>query len=73
MKLNKIKAVLSDKGISQTWLAKKLDMSAEMLNFLRTERLDLEQFITLNQQWNIPTTDIKSKIGKTAAWVSHSS
>lgn len=55
------------------WLAKKLDMSAEMLNFLRTERLDLEQFITLNQHWNIPNTDIKSKIGKTAAWVSRPS
>ena len=25
MKLNRIKAVLSEKGISQTWLAKKLD------------------------------------------------
>lgn len=25
MKLNRIKAVLSNKGISQTWLAKKLD------------------------------------------------
>ena len=30
MKLNKIKAVLSDKGISQTWLAKKLDKSFSM-------------------------------------------
>lgn len=27
MKLNRIKAVLSEKGISQTWLAKKLDKS----------------------------------------------
>ena len=25
MKLNRIKAVLSEKGISQTWLAKQLD------------------------------------------------
>ena len=27
MKLNRIKAVLSEKGISQTWLAKRLDKS----------------------------------------------
>lgn len=27
MKLNRIKAVLSEKGISQTWLAKQLDKS----------------------------------------------
>lgn len=32
MKLNRIKAVLSDKGISQTWLAKKLDKSFSMVN-----------------------------------------
>ena len=31
MKLNRIKAVLSDKGISQTWLAKKLDKSFSMV------------------------------------------
>ena len=32
MKLNKIKAVLSDKGISQTWLAKKMNKSFSMVN-----------------------------------------
>lgn len=32
MKLNKIKVVLSDKGISQTWLAKQLDKSFSMVN-----------------------------------------
>ena len=32
MKLNRIKAVLSEKGISQTWLAKKLDKSFSMVN-----------------------------------------
>ena len=53
-----------------SWLAQKLDMSAEMLNFIRTEPLDLERFITLNQQWNIPNTDIESKVKKTVAWVS---
>ena len=32
MKLNRIKAVLTDKGISQTWLAKQLDKSFSMVN-----------------------------------------
>ncbi|WP_455665964.1 transcriptional regulator [Phocaeicola sp.] len=32
MKLNRIKAVLSDKGISQTWLAKQLDKIFSMVN-----------------------------------------
>lgn len=32
MKLNRIKAVLSEKGISQTWLAKQLDKSFEKEN-----------------------------------------
>ena len=32
MKLNRIKAVLSEKGISQTWLAKRLDKSFSMVN-----------------------------------------
>ena len=32
MKLNRIKVVLSEKGISQTWLAKKLDKSFSMVN-----------------------------------------
>ncbi len=31
MKLNRIKAVLAEKGISQTWLAKQLDKSFSML------------------------------------------
>ena len=30
MKLNRIKTVLSEKGISQTWLAKQLDKSFSM-------------------------------------------
>ena len=35
MKLNRIKAVLSEKGISQTWLAKKLNKSFSMVNDLK--------------------------------------
>ena len=32
MKLNRIKPVLAEKGISQTWLAKKLGKSFSMVN-----------------------------------------
>ena len=51
MKLNRIKAVLSDKGISQTWLAKKLDKSFSMVNAYACNRIqpnqvDLKDLIT---------------------------
>ena len=39
MKLNRIKAVLSDKGISQTWLAKHLDKSFSMVNAYACNRI----------------------------------
>ena len=39
MKLNKIKTVLSDKGISQTWLAKQLDKSFSMVNAYACNRI----------------------------------
>ncbi|MDR1003830.1 MAG: helix-turn-helix transcriptional regulator, partial [Prevotellaceae bacterium] len=32
MRLNRIKAVLEEKGISQTWLAKRLGKSFSMVN-----------------------------------------
>lgn len=32
MKLNRIKEVLDDKGITQTWLAKKLNKSFSIVN-----------------------------------------
>ena len=32
MKLNRIKTILEEKGISQTWLAKKLDKSFNTVN-----------------------------------------
>lgn len=53
------------------WFAKKLDLSVEMLNFIRTEQLNLEPFLKLNQKWEIPTTDLKQTIALTAQWVSH--
>ena len=39
MKLNRIKAVLSEKGISQTWLAKKLNKSFSMVNAYACNRI----------------------------------
>ena len=42
MKLNRIKAVLAEKGISQTWLAKQLGKSFSMVNAY----VDLKDLIT---------------------------
>ena len=39
IKLNRIKAVLSEKGISQTWLAKRLDKSFSMVNAYACNRI----------------------------------
>lgn len=53
------------------WLARKLDMSAEMLNFLRTEQIDLYRFNQLNQVWKIAPTDLQTTMQKTVEWVTH--
>lgn len=39
MRLNCIKSVLEDRGISQTWLAKKLDKSFSMVNAYACNRI----------------------------------
>ena len=39
MKLNRIKAVLTEKGISQTWLAKQIDKSYSMVNAYACNRI----------------------------------
>ena len=44
-------------------------MSAEMLNFIRTEQLDLRIFNQLNQQWKIPPTELETTMQKTVEWV----
>ena len=48
MKLNRIKVVLSEKGISQTWLAKKLDKSFSMVNAYACNRIQ-PNFETLQE------------------------
>ena len=65
MKLNRIKAVLSDKGISQTWLAKKLDksfsMSFSMVNAYACNRIQ-PNLETLQQIAEILQVDLKDLI-----------
>ncbi len=52
-----------------TWLANQLGLSAESLNFLRTEKLGLEIFEQLNQKWEIPETDLVQTLERTTLWV----
>lgn len=62
MKLNRLKAVLLKKGISQTWLAKQLDMSFSMVNAYACNRIQpnlqtLQQFASESKWW-LPTISI---------------
>lgn len=59
MKLNRIKAVLSEKGISQTWLAKQLDKSFGIVNAYDRIQPNLE---TLQQIAEILQVDLKDLI-----------
>jgi len=57
MKLNRIKAVLSEKGISQTWLAKKLDKSFSMVNAYACNRIQ-PNLETLQQILQVDLKDL---------------
>ena len=61
MKLNRIKAVLTDKGISQTWLAKQLDTSFSMVNAYACNRIQ-PNLDTLQQIAEILQVDLKELI-----------
>lgn len=61
MKLNRIKAVLSDKGISQRWLAKKFDKSFSMVNACACNRIQ-PNLETLQQIAEIRQVDLKDLI-----------
>ena len=61
MKLNRIKAVLTDKGISQTWLAKQLDKSFRMVNAYACNRIQ-PNLDTLQQIAEILQVDLKELI-----------
>ena len=59
--LNKIKTVLSDKGISQTWLAKQLDKSFSMVNAYACNRIQ-PNLETLQRIAEILQVDLKDLI-----------
>ena len=61
MKLNRIKAVLLEKGISQTWLAKQLDKSFSMVNVYACNRIQ-PNLQTLQQFASILQVDLKDLI-----------
>lgn len=64
MKINKIKAILDEKGISQTWLAKKLDKSFNTINSYVCNRSqpNLETLLQISKILNV---DIKDLISST--------
>ena len=60
MKLNRIKEVLDEKGISQTWLAKKLDKSFNSVNSYVCNRTqpNLETLLQISQILNVDLKDL---------------
>ena len=60
MKLNRIKEVLDEKGISQTWLAKKLDKSFNLVNSYVCNRTqpNLETLLQISQILNVDLKDL---------------
>lgn len=60
MKLNRIKEVLDEKGISQTWLAKKLDKSFNSVNAYVCNRTqpNLETILQISQILNVDMKDL---------------
>ena len=52
MKLNRIRVVLEDKGISQTWLAKKLGRSTTLLEIAQLLSVDMKELITDEKERN---------------------
>ncbi len=61
MKLNRIKAVLTEKGISQTWLAKQIDKSFSMVNAYACNRIQ-PNLETLQQIAEVLHVDLKDLI-----------
>ena len=60
MKLNRIKEVLDEKGISQTWLAKKLDKSFNSVNSYVCNRTqpNLETLLQISQILKVYQKDL---------------
>lgn len=66
MKLNRIKEVLDEKGISQTWLAKKLDKSFNSVNSYVCNRSqpNLETLLQISQILNVDMKDLIADQGQ---------
>ena len=64
MKLNRIKEVLDEKGISQTWLAKKLDKSFNSVNSYVCNRTqpNLETLLQISQILNVDMKDLVAEV-----------
>ena len=60
MKLNRIKEVLNEKGISQTWLAKKLNKSFNSVNSYVCNRTqpNLETLLQISLILNVDMKDL---------------
>ena len=60
MKLNRIKEILDEKGISQTWLAKKLDKSFNSVNSYVCNRTqpNLATLLQISQILNVDLKDL---------------
>lgn len=60
MKLNRIKDILEEKGISQTWLAKRLDKSFNSVNSYVCNRTqpNLETLLKISQILNVNIKDL---------------
>ena len=61
MKLNKIKSILEERGISQTWLAKRLGKSYGMVNAYVCNRIQ-PSLDVLSQIADILQVDVKDLI-----------
>ena len=61
MKLNRIKAVLTEKGISQTWLSKQIDKSFSMVNAYACNRIQ-PNLETLQRIAEVLHVDLKDLI-----------
>ena len=61
MKLNRIKAVLTEKGISQPWLAKQIDKSFSMVNAYACNRIQ-PNLETLQRIAEVLHVDLKDLI-----------
>lgn len=64
MKLNRIKEILDEKGISQTWLAKKLDKSFNTVNPYVCNRTqpNLETLLQISQILNVDMKDLIAEV-----------